>query len=195
MKYTVVVVVFLFLGNPYFAQRKFELGFGLSNQGQFDKLVENFYFPAGPKVWLDDSNKGKDLRLKANLYLSYLFNYDFEFRLRTSKAIRKNEYERISLTSSLKTNNLQNIFEFSPSFGVRKSWGRFSFSTGVELPVYLVGDLNEQIIYEEFSDSVNLSAASKSDIRMDGGFIIGLNQYISVRTVLKNQLFVFSELN
>lgn len=49
-----------------FAQNKIELSAGVSNQGQFDKLLEDFYSPAHPTAFQDDARKGKDLRIKYN---------------------------------------------------------------------------------------------------------------------------------
>lgn len=194
MKILIGIICF-FLGNYSIAQNNFQLGFGLSNQGQFDKLLEDFYYPAHPTAMQDDAHKGKDLRIKYNFFGSYLFHDSLELRLRVAYAIRKNHYEQTFPTSAWIINDKQNVIEFSPSFGFRKNWGRFSFSTGLEIPIYLVGDLEEKINYQEFSDTINLSLESNSNLRMDGGLILGLNHYLNVRTFFSNQIFMFSEIN
>lgn len=190
-----ITLIFFISGNILIAQNKFQLGLGISNQGQFDNLLEDFYFPAHPTAMQDDAHLGKDLRIKYNFSGSYSFHDSLEFRIRVGYAIRKNHYEQKFPTTALIVNDKQNILEFNPSFGFRKNWGRFSFSTGLEIPIYVVGDLEETIDFKEFSDSINLSYSANSTYRMDGGLILGLNHYLNVRTFFSKQIFMFSEIN
>lgn len=190
-----ITFIFLIIGNISIAQNTFQLGFGISNQGQFDKLLEDFYYPAHPTAYQDDAHLGKDLRIKYNFFGSYLFHDSLEMRLRVGYAIRKNHYEQIFPTTAWIVNDKQNVLELSPSFGFRKNWGRFTFSTGLEVPIYLVSDLKKTIDYKEFSDSINLSFSANSNLSMDGGLIFGLNHYLNLRTFFSKQIFMFSEIN
>ena len=194
MKY-IALFIFLLTGNLLIAQNNIELSFGVSNQGQIDKLLEDFYFPAHPTAFQDDAHKGKDLRIKYNFSGSYVFGDSMEVRLRIGYATRTNHYEQRFPTNGWIIDDEQNVFEISPSFGFRENLGRFSFAIGLEIPIYFVGDLTEHIDYRQYADSVKMSYAAKSDIKMDGGIIVGLNSYLNIKTFFTEGIYLFSELN
>lgn len=194
MKY-VPVFIFLLIGNLLMAQNKIELSFGVSNQGQFDKLLEDFYFPAHPTAFQDDAHEGKDLRIKYNFSGSYVFGDSTEVRLRIGYANRVNHYEQRFPTTGWIIDDEQHVVEISPSFGFRENLGRFSFSIGLEIPIYLIGDLTEHIDYSQYADSINMSYAAKSDVKIDGGIVVGLNSYLNIKTFFTKGFYLFSELN
>lgn len=178
-----------------FGQNKTEISFGISNPGQVEKTLEDFYFIAHPTAFQDDAHYGNEKRVKFNLGFSFHLRDSLELRFRVGYSKRVNHYSQAFSNTHWSVNDFQSVFEISPSFGFSKRLGRFRFSTGIEIPVYIIGKLKEDLWYQTYASSGTIDLASTSEISMPGGTIIGLNNYVRVSTFLSKQLFLYSEIN
>jgi hypothetical protein len=195
MKKILLILISLNLVNFTFGQSKVDLNVSLSNQGQIDKVLEDFYFPAHPTASQDDAHIGKDFRLKYNATLSYVHKDSFDIRLSIGYGQRINHYEQDQINTKWIYDDKQNIIELAPSFGFSKQFGRFRIGTGIQIPIYIIGNFIETGVYTEHSDSVNLSYSVSSKIKMDGGIIFGINNYVNLKVNLFKKLYLFTELN
>ena len=136
-----------------FGQNKTEISFGISNPGQVEKTLEDFYFIAHPTAFQDDAHYGNEKRVKFNLGFSFHLRDSLELRLRVGYSKRVNHYSQAFSNTHWSVNDFQSVFEISPSFGFSKRLGRFRFSTGIEIPVYIIGKLKEDLWYQRSSFS------------------------------------------
>lgn len=191
--YTFFYCSFCFLSAH--AQSGFDLGFSISNQGQVDKELDEFYFPADAGAFKDDLRLAKEFHLKYNGNLAYRTKSNNEIRVRFGYGVRNQEYERSTVSVFQSIEDEQQFFEVAPSFGVNKELGRFVISTGIEIPVYVIGEFTERNIYTQFSESGATISEQEQIIKMDGGIIYGLNHYVNIKTNIFSKFYFFTEFN
>lgn len=190
-------IVLLSLPLITFSQKKFDVSVSVSNQGQVDKTLEDFYslnFPYGYAVQ-EYTNKIVGSNLKYNLGLSYVIRDSINFRLRMGFASENSSYEQSYPADYwLKSDKHKNI-EICPSFGFIRNKGRFSFNTGIELPFYYILDYTQYMDSKSYDSSLQLTGDDEINTKIDGGFFIGINNYMNVKVKLSENISLFSEVN
>lgn len=180
-----------------FSQNKFSISTSISNQGQVDKTLEDFYslnFPYGFAIQ-EYTNKTVGSNLKYNLGLSYEIRDSINFRLRFGFSSRSSSYEQDYPAIYWSKSDKHKNFEICPSFGFIRNKGRFSFNAGIELPFYYVFDYAQNVNNKSYDSSLQMTEESEINIKIDGGFFIGINNYLNVQLKLTQSLNLFSEVN
>lgn len=193
----ILIKLFTFCVIGCFSQGKLGISASVSNQGQVDKTLEDFYslnFPYGFAIQ-EYTNKTVGSNLKYNLSLSCNIRDSINFRLRIGYASRSSSYEQdypaMYWTKSDKHENI----EICPSFGFTRNKGIFSFNAGIELPFYYIFDYTQFLNNKSYDTSMQLTHESEVNIKIDGGYIFGINNFLNVKLKLVKSLFLFSEVN
>jgi len=188
-----ILIAALFITFTTTAQQKWGVSLGLSNQGQVDQELQEFYnlknvFSPDPMT------ENKQFFMKYNLGAMYQLKVNSIIRFRFGMGQRKKEYDYKDQFHQITYNEDQKLFEMAFSYGVTQQLGRFKLSGGVELPLYLVGkySLNETTV--KLSDNTNAQSI-KWDYTIDGGYILGLNSFLRGDYVFGKCFTFFTELN
>jgi hypothetical protein len=177
-----------------FSQNRIGISASVSNQGQIDNALSDFYYPSR-----EDQNdafvKSSSINLKYNLGFSYQLKNGNQLRLRTAYGTRNAEssnkeqsyfyYGRIT--------DKQQFFEFAPGYGFSERLGKFNIGFGAELPVYLI-DQYRQDSYLGYNND-EASEYNTSFMTMSGGVIFGLNGFLNLEYSFGKHLALFTELN
>ena len=180
-----------------YSQNKFGISVSVSNQGQIDKVVEDFYslnFPYGFAIQ-EYTNKVKGYNLKYNLGMSYVIRDSFNIRLRMGFASRISSYEQNYPAMLWLNSDNQKSFELSPSFGIIRHKGKFSFNTGIEIPVFYIDDYTQYSNNKSYDTSLQLTGEYEVTTKIDGGLIFGINSYLNLKFILTKKISLFSEIN
>jgi hypothetical protein len=175
-------------------QKKFEFGVSIGNNGQLDRLLDDFYF-----LVAEASNNNAEVvrhtNIKYNVTARYFFSENISVRLRIGEAKRKMYYLRVDPIDNWSTNYKQNIINFNPSICFSKMINALEISTGFEIPIIFVGEFNFNEHYKNSPDSINVTYESSVNDRIDGGFIWGLNNFLSIKYFLGKNFSISSEIN
>jgi|GEM_PF-2308031 len=195
MKKAILILPFITIYGLIYSQKDFGFSFSISNQGQIDKVLEDFYFPASPTANQDDATYGRDYKLKFNSTFFYVISRNIILRARFGIGFRNNYYEQDAINTVWQFKDKQNVYEITPSLGYIKEFEFIKFNFGFEIPMYIIGKYTQSGIYSVYPDSVNLSQEVHSFVKMSGGVISGLNTFINIDYYFTTTIYLFSEFN
>jgi hypothetical protein len=180
-----------------FSQQKLEVGLGISNFGQIENPISNFYNVDYPNGFNMDTyiNENHSTVLKYNVNFSYNLKDSLNVRLRVGYG-QNNKKRVMDYPSALShINENQSFLELCPSIGKSRKFGLFTLNAGLEIPLYLVSTYN-YLNFSEIRDStLQVTSTNESLEKIDGGFLVGINQFIHLQLKVSKNISVFSELN
>lgn len=193
----IICCLILMINLNAFSQQKLEVGVGISNFGQIENPISNFYNLAYPNGFNLDIyvNKNNSTNLKYNVNLSYKLKDSLNVRLRFGFGL--NEKLRVLDYPSALTyyREHQSFAEICPSIGKSRKFGSFTINAGLEIPLYFVSRYNFST-YSDIRDStLQVTGTNESLEQIDGGFLVGLNHFIHLKMKISKTMSVFSELN
>ncbi len=180
-----------------FSQQKLEVGLGISNFGQIENPISNFYNVDYPNGFNMDTyiNENHSTVLKYNVNFSYNLKDSLNVRLRLGYG-QNNKMRVMDYPSALShINEHQSFLEFCPSIGKSKKFGLFTLHAGMEIPIYLVSTYNYSNVTDTRDSTLQVTSTNESLEKIDGGFLVGINQFIHLQLKVSKNISVFSELN
>lgn len=180
-----------------FSQQKLEVGVGISNFGQIENPISNFYNVDYPNGFNTDKyiNKNNSTVLKYNVNFSYNLNDSLNLRLRLGFGLN-DKFRVLDYPASLTYIHEQQSFaEICPSIGKTKKFGSFTLNAGLEIPLYFVSRYNYSNYSEIRDSSLQVTSTNESLQHIDGGFLVGINHFIHLKMKVTKNMSVFSELN
>lgn len=180
-----------------FSQQKLEVGLGISNFGQIENPISNFYNVDYPNGFNMDTyiNENHSAVLKYNVNFSYNLKDSLNVRLRLGYG-QNNKRRVMDYPSALsKINEHQMFWELCPSIGKSRKFGLFTLNAGMEIPIYLVSTYNYSNVSNIRDSALQVTSTNESLKKIDGGFLIGINQFIHLQLKVSKNISVFSELN
>ncbi len=94
-----------------------------------------------------------------------------------------------------KINENQSFVEFCPSIGKSITFGLFTLNTGLEIPIYMASAYKSLTASELRDSTLQVTGTQESEQKIDGGFLIGLNNFIHLQLKISKNMSLFSELN
>ena len=190
------IILLAFVPSLLFGQSKnVGLGLSLGNNGQLDKILNDFYFFAHETENLDDSHQDKTTNFKYSMSASFFFTDSIYARLKLGEAIRKDFYINDFPTQYSDFEIYQSETNISPSISFSKKINKLAIVTGIEIPMIFVHDFTMKTNYKQMPDSVTVTYDSHSTITMTGGFIWGFNNFIGVKYYFTKWLGIETEIN
>jgi hypothetical protein len=180
-----------------FSQQKLEMGLGISNFGQIENPISNFYNVDYPNGFNMDTyiNENHSTVLKYNVNFSYYLKDSLNVRLRVGYG-QNNKKRVMDYPSALShINENQSFLELCPSIGKSRKFGLFTLNTGLEIPLYLVSTYTYSNVTDIRDSTLQVTSTNESLEEIDGGFLIGINQFIHLELRVSKNISVFSELN
>lgn len=180
-----------------FCQQKLEMSLGVSNMEQIENPISNFYRVDYTNGFNTDLyiNENKSTVLKYNVnftvQLKDSLNLRFRFGYGQNNKLRVMDYPN-ALT---KINENQSFVEFCPSIGKSKTFGLFTLNTGLEIPIYMASAYKSLTASELRDSTLQVTGTQESEQKIDGGFLIGLNNFIHLQLKISKNMSLFSELN
>jgi hypothetical protein len=193
----IISCLILMINLNAFSQHNLEVGLGISNFGQIENPISNFYNVDYPNGINTDKyiNVQKSTVLKYNVNFSYKFKDSLNLRLRLGYG-SNDKYRDLDLPSSLtKYNEHQSFVEICPSIGTSRKFGLFTLNTGLEIPLYFVSTYHYSAASDIRDSTLQVTDTHESLVHIDGGFLIGINQFIHLKMNISKNISVFSELN
>jgi hypothetical protein len=176
--------------------KKFEFGIGIGNNGQLEKTLSDFYIWNHETYYLDDSNDDKTTHLKYSAVVRYLLNDKISIRLRGGYAVRKDYYINNAFPTEYSTYDYkQSVYNINPSICFSKQIDNFEIATGIEVPLMFVSPFVFKSTYKQMPDSVNVTQEINGTMKMDGGFVWGINNFISMRYYFGKRFSIGTEIN
>jgi hypothetical protein len=168
--------------------KKFELGITAGNNGQFEKILNDFYNPYMAVYFMDDIEI-KSTDLKYTLSARCFFSENISGRLKAGIANKKEKYSNSEDYFHETYEVKQSVINFNPSLCYSKSIDKFEIMTGLELPLMFVGEMNGE--YEVDDDFYSESGK----VTMPGGFIFGINGFLGLKYYFNSWFGIGSEIN
>ncbi|MFM1916279.1 MAG: hypothetical protein RLZZ531_1948 [Bacteroidota bacterium] len=196
MKNIIICLLFMIHLNA-FSQQKLEMGLGISNFGQIENPISNFYNVDYPNGFNMDTyiNENHSTVLKYNVNFSYYLKDSLNVRLRVGYG-QNNKKRVMDYPSALShINENQSFLELCPSIGKSRKFGLFTLNTGLEIPLYLVSTYTYSNVTDIRDSTLQVTSTNESLEEIDGGFLIGINQFIHLELRVSKNISVFSELN
>ncbi len=196
MKNIIICLLFMIHLNA-FSQQKLEMGLGISNFGQIENPISNFYNVDYPNGFNMDTyiNENHSTVLKYNVNFSYYLKDSLNVRLRLGYG-QNNKKRVMDYPSALShINENQSFLELCPSIGKSRKFGLFTLNTGLEIPLYLVSTYTYSNVTDIRDSTLQVTSTNESLEEIDGGFLIGINQFIHLELRVSKNISVFSELN
>lgn len=187
----IIIFFTLCCGLALNAQNHMDFQFSVSNQGQTDKVMNDFYYLGHETAYQDDATNGRDIFLKYNLTFTYSLWDSLDCRIRLGYGHRKGFYRKDIVPFSTTVQDEQHLFEITPSFGYNKKWKIVRLGTGFELPFYIAGKFSQVIEAED----TQMNYHQRQFIRLNGGIIVGLNHYVNLKLFFLKKVYAFSEVN
>lgn len=180
-----------------FSQQKLEVGVGISNFGQIENPISNFYNVDYPNGFNMDTyiNMNNSTVLKYNVNFSCNLKDSLNVRLRFGFGLN-HKLRVLDYPSALTyIHEKQSFVEVCPSIGKSRKFGLFTLNAGLEIPLYFVSTYN-YLNFSEIRDStLQVTSTQESTQKIDGGFLVGLNNFIHLKMKISKTMSVFSELN
>jgi hypothetical protein len=193
----IISCLILMINLNAFSQHKLEVGLGISNFGQIENPMSNFYNLAYPNGFNLDVyvNQNHSTNLKYNVNLSYKLKDSLNLRLRFGFGL--NEKLRVLDNPSALTyyREHQSFAEICPSIGKSRTFGSFTLNAGLEIPLYFVSTYHYSAASDIRDSTLQVTDTHESLVHIDGGFLIGINQFIHLKMNISKNISVFSELN
>lgn len=180
-----------------YSQHKLEVGLGISNMGQVENPISNFYNVDYPNGFNTDKyiNEHHSTVIKYNLNFSYHLNDSLNLRFRLGYG-ENNKMRVLDYPAALtKINEHQSFMEFCPSIGKSRKFGLFTLNAGIEIPLYLVSNYNYLNVTDIRDSTLQVTNTNESLLKIDGGFLIGINHFIHLQLKISKNMNLFSELN
>lgn len=196
MKNIIICLLFMIHLNA-FSQQKLEVGLGISNFGQIENPISNFYNVDYPNGFNMDTyiNENHSTVLKYNVNFSYNLKDSLNVRLRIGYG-QNNKRRVMDYPSALShINEHQSFLELCPSIGKSRKFGLFTLNAGIEIPIYLVSTYNYSNVSDIRDSALQVTSTNESLEEIDGGFLIGINQFIHLQLKVSKNISVFSEFN
>jgi hypothetical protein len=176
-------------------EKKMEVGILFGNNGQLDKTLNDFYFFGHETHYLDDSSEGIGVNLKFGATGRFFFTDNISARLRLGYAIRKG-HDIADYTNTYAEYTLnQSVFNSNPAICFSKKIDKIEIATGIELPLMFVRDFTLVVEYKELPDGVTVTYNSKDKMKMTGGFVWGINNFIGVKYLITDALAIGGEID
>ena len=179
--------------------RKISIGFAVSNNGQVDHSINDFYRQDSEFLnFLFNSPTSNQTELKFNLLFSYTSEKKIMYEIKLGYQSIINNYKTSDYSTEIDAKGSQSIYNINPSVGYLMGNKKVEFVLGLQLPVFIIGDYNFNDTEENYrGNSVGvreLQYISKTETSINGGYILGLNSFLNVKYLFKNRFFVSSEI-
>jgi hypothetical protein len=193
----IIICLILMTNLNAFSQHKLEVGVGISNFGQIENPISNFYnfdYPQGFNIDLY-VNKNNSTNLKYNVNFSCNLKDSLNVRLRLGFGLN-DKFKVLDYPATLTYyHEKQSFAEICPSIGKSRKFGLFTLNAGLEIPLYFVSTFNYST-YTDIKDStLQVTGTNESLQQIDGGFLVGINHFIHLKMKISKNMSVFSELN
>lgn len=191
-----IITILCFIPILFFGQyKKLELGISIGNNGQLDKILNDFYFYGHETAFLDDTYQDKTTNLKYGVSARYFFTDKISARLKFEHALRRDYYTKKDLMEYSDYTIKQDVFNIHPSICFSKTVNKIEIMTGIEIPLFFVRDFHLTENHEQMPDSITITSNSKTNITQTGGFIWGINSFIGVKYYFLKWLGIGTEIN
>ncbi len=196
MKNGIICLIFI-LNLKAFSQCNVNLGLSVSNFGQIEDPISNFYNLEIPNGFNLEKfiNNNNSTQLKYNLNLTSKLKDSLSLRFRLGLGIHK-AYREIDYPNFFtKINEHQTYLELCPSIGKSQEIGDFTLIAGLEIPLYLASSYSYLNVTDIRDSTLQTISRQESLQKIDGGFLIGFNNFIQLEMNISKELKIFSELN
>lgn len=193
-----ITFILILLPNFMFGQsKKLELGLMVGNNGQLESALNDFYPYNYYYYYYNNSNyNNKQASVKYTIMARYLFNDHWSCRLKFGASVRKNFQSIITSPQRYEDYDArQHLTNVSPSICFSKKINKFEIMTGIEIPFIKVGNLVAKSRTKVKPDSVTFAKDIVTNYNTPGGFVFGLNNFISFKYHFTNWLNFGTEIN
>jgi hypothetical protein len=193
----IFICLIIMINLKAFSQHKLEVGLGLSNMGQIENPISNFYNVDYPNGFNTDKyiNENNSTVIKYNLNFSYGLKDSLNLRFRLGYG-QNNKIRVLDYPSALtKINEHQSFLELCPSIGKSRKFGIFTLNAGFEIPLYLVSTYQYLNVSDIRDSTLQVTKTHESLLKIDGGFLIGINNFIHLQMKVSKNISLFSEFN
>lgn len=187
--YFLILAIFLINFSAKAQLRKCELQVGIGNNGQIERAINDYYYELSPLYLMDYTSKGEFSTFKYNIGLILNFNNHIGMRLRYGRSKTENTYDYNSSDLDGVFQIDQLITNLNTALRLSDGFGKFRFSTGLELVFYRVSNFNFSFDGVESIYSGNSINYLKHNLRVvaDGGKAIGINNFLEIEYPFSNR--------
>ncbi len=179
--------------------RKKSLSFSVSNNGQVDHSIHNFYRQDTEFLnFLFNTPTSKHTEIKYNLSFSYVNSKKIVSGVKLGYQSIINKYSTSDYTSEIEAKGAQSIYNINPSLGYAINNKKLDFIVGLQVPLFIIGNYKYTSTEENYRTNASgvreLQYISETETNIIGGYITGLNSFLNLRYSF-NRFFIFSEVS
>jgi len=177
--------------------RKTSLSFSVSNNGQVDHSIHDFYRQDSEFLnFLFNTPTSKHTEIKYNLSFSYVNSKKIVTGVKLGYQSIINKYSTSDYTSEIEAQGSQSIYNINSSLGYAINNKKIDFVVGLQVPLFIIGGYKHTSTEKNYRSNASgdreLQYTSETETNILGGYITGLNSFLNIRYSF-NRFFIFSD--
>lgn len=176
--------------------RRFEFSGGIGNNGQIQKVLDDYFYISNPLYILDETQSAEATEFKYHLSGKLFINDHLALRLKYGKSKTQNSYFYDTFELEGNFSNNQTTTNWNPALCFNKNFGKLNISTGFEFAFYNIHKFesyfqgNEVLVIQNPTDQPNYYVPRnvESEITIEGGKAIAINCFLELEYLFSKRV-------